>query len=64
MMKTGSMVLFKFVFYYYLVHAQLLFCRCFQIQTRQHKQTRDLSSSNKWRLLKIGFDVSKSVKIG
>jgi len=63
MMKIGSMVLFKPGYYCYLVHAQFIFCRCFQIQTEQHKQTRDLSSSNMGRLLNIGFDVSKSKKI-
>ena len=63
-MKTGSLVLFKPALYCYLVHAQLLFCRCFQIQTKQDKQTRDLPSSNKGRFLKIDFDVSKSMNIG
>ena len=34
------------------VYAQILFCRTFQVQKQQHKQTRDLSSSNRGRLLK------------
>ena len=63
MMKIGSMVLFKLGYYCYLVHEQFLFCRCFQIQIEQHKQTRDLSSSNRGRLLNMGFDVSKFKKI-
>ena len=33
------------------VYAQILFCRTFQVQKQQHKQTRDLSSSNRGRLL-------------
>ena len=33
------------------VYAQILFCRNFQVQKQQHKQTRDLSSSNRGRLL-------------
>jgi len=33
------------------VYAQILFCRTFQVQKQQHKQTRDLFSSNRGRLL-------------
>ena len=33
------------------VYAQILFCRIFQVQKQQHKQTRDLSSSNRGKLL-------------
>ena len=33
------------------VYAQILFCRTFQVKKKQHKQTRDLSSSNRGRLL-------------
>ena len=33
------------------VYAQILFCRTFQVKKQQHKQTRDLSSSNRGRLL-------------
>jgi len=33
------------------VYAQILFCRIYQVQNQQHKQTRDLSSSNRGRLL-------------
>ena len=33
------------------VYAQILFCRTFQVQKQQHKQTRDLFSSNRRRLL-------------
>ena len=33
------------------VYAQILFCRTFQVQKQQHKQTRDLSLSNRGRLL-------------
>ena len=33
------------------VYAQILFRRTFQVQKQQHKQTRDLSSSNRGRLL-------------
>jgi len=36
--------------YICFVHAQILFCRTFQVQKQQHKQTRDLSSSNRGRL--------------
>ncbi|KAK7342490.1 hypothetical protein VNO80_25445 [Phaseolus coccineus] len=32
------------------------FERCFQIQTEDHKQIRDFSSSNKGRLLNIGYN--------
>ena len=37
------------------VYAQILFCRTFQVQKQQHKQTRDLSSSNRGRLLNKMF---------
>ena len=33
------------------VYAQILFCRTFQVQKQQNKQTKDLSSSNRGRLL-------------
>ena len=42
------------------VYAQILFCMIFQVQKQQHKQTRDLSSSNRGRFWTRCFDVSKS----
>jgi len=33
------------------VYAQILFCRTFQVQKQQHKQTRDLSSSNRGEIV-------------
>ena len=54
MQKTGSWVLFKFGLSWCpicLVCAYYLFCRIYQIQKGQHKQTRNLSSSNRGRLL-------------
>ena len=48
-----KLVLCAFVSYWYtcFVYAQIQFCRTFQVQKQQHKQTRDLSSSNRGRLL-------------
>ena len=37
------------------VYAQILLCRTFQVQKQQHKQTRDLSSSNRGRFLNKMF---------
>ena len=47
-----KLVLFALVSCWYtcFVYAQILFCRTFQVQ-EQNKQTRDLSSSNRGRLL-------------
>jgi len=60
MMITGSCENLKPVLFYYFVHAQLLFLQVLSNSKKQHKQTRDLSSSNRGRLLNIGFDVFKS----
>jgi len=49
--KLVLMCLFKPQLSYCYVYAQILFWRIYQIQTLQHKQTRDLSSSNRGRLV-------------
>ena len=41
--------------YVWFIYAQILFCMIYQIQTLQHKQTRDLSLSNRRGLLKKEF---------
>ena len=48
-----KLVLCALVSWWYtcFVYAQILFCRTLQVHKQKHKQTRDLSSSNRGRLL-------------